>query len=163
MPSYQILPQIDFLNNNALKTIQNRDLCLQILELNETTAEYGVVLSERDAADLVQTRNKSLRDNDRIEMGIGVLPNIIEKFSRSSFVNQSNYAETLNDLLDLFYYIKSESRDEISDNDLVDRLYNDYENKYFGSMDLMNGRVFDLLQNKEDDYGTEPPEMEEED
>ena len=168
MPSYQILPQIDFFNNTALKEIQSRDLSLQILELNETTAEYGFVLSEKDAAELVQTRNKSLYDNDRIEMSIGIVAKIIEKFSKSSFVNQSNYAETLNELLDVFYYVKSEARDKISDNDLLDRLYDYYENKCYGSMELMTGREIEILLRyihrdkksydleEEDDYGSEP-------
>jgi len=172
VPSYQILRQIDFFNNNALKAVQNKDLCLQILELNEKTAEYGVVLSEREVADLVQTRNKSLYDNDRIEIGFGVLPKIIEKFSKSSFVDQSNYAETLNDLLDLFYYVKSEAKDQISDSDLLDRLYNYYENKCYGSMELMTGREVEILLRyinsgkdsyeleEDDDYGMEP-DMEE--
>lgn len=145
MASNNMLSPFNFLNNNDLMRIQNDEYCRQVLDLNDSTIEKGLRLSETDAKELVDTRNQSLVNNNRIEVGIGVLPKLIEKFSNSTFIYQSNYAETLNELLEIFYYIKTEAFDKVSDNELIDLIWDYFENRCFGSIELMTGRELEIL------------------
>ena len=139
-----------------------------ILALNELTAEKGLFLTEANADDIINTRNRALSENERIETGVGAIAAVIECFSGSSFINQENYADTINELLDIFYYIKSEAKDKISDVDLLNFMFDCFEDKCYGSIDLMTGREVETLLryiksgrteyalDSSDDYGTEP-------
>jgi hypothetical protein len=62
---------------------------------------------------------------------------IIKVFSVSEYINQQNYAQTVHELLELFYYLKTESRDRIGDRELIEILFDKFENECHGSLDLM--------------------------
>lgn len=145
MANNNMLTPFNFFSGGELTQAQNKEYCRKLLELNDDTIQKGLLLSETDAKELIDTRNKSLSDYNRIEIGIGVLPKIIEKFSESTFIHQSNYTEILNELVDIFYYIKTEVRDKIRDNDLIDLMWDYFENKCFGSIELMAGRELEIL------------------
>lgn len=145
MADNNMLTPFNFFSGGELTQAQNREFCRKLLELNDNTIQKGLVLSETDARELIETRNKSLSDNSRVEIGIGIVPKIIERFSQSAFIHQSNYSETLNELVDIFYYIKTESKDKISDNDLIDLMWDYFENRCFGSIELMAGRELEIL------------------
>jgi len=166
-----MLSPISFFDNNALTAIQNKEYCRRILELNEDTIQRGLLLSEADARDLVDTRNKSLAENNRFELGVETVAKIITRFSGSSFIYQANYAETINELVEIFYFIKTEAVDKISDKALLDVMWDYYENKCCGSIELMTGRELEILLryihgdrkrytlDEEDDYNSEPEFM----
>lgn len=124
--------------NFALNTSQS--VSREILELNEISREYGLVLSEEDAVELSETRNKALADNDRIEIGVGAIAEIIKRFSKSRYVNDDNYTYVLNEITDIFYYIKTETNDKVNDRELLDELFKRFELNCRGSMDLLLGR-----------------------
>ncbi|MBQ4607299.1 MAG: hypothetical protein IJB15_11365, partial [Clostridia bacterium] len=64
-----------------------------------------------DAKELSEIRERSLKDNERLEIGLGAMEGIIRRFSRSSFINQENYAYVIAEVTDLFYYIQTETDD----------------------------------------------------
>ena len=121
----------------SLQVKRNEQYTSELISLNDQTAEYGLVLSSADASDLIDTRAKALRENGRIETGLGALSMIIKVFSVSEYINQQNYAQTMHELLELFYYLKTESRDRISDRELIELLFDKFENECHGSLDLM--------------------------
>ena len=151
-----------------LRQLENAAITRDLLATNERTAEYGLVLTESQARELVEIRNRSLRENERIELGSGAILQIIDKFCISSYINSQNYAQTLGELLDIFYYFKTESRDRISDKDLIDIMYELFEGPCHGSTELLAGRDLesllryvnegrdDLLHDPDDDYDTYP-------
>ncbi|HHW23938.1 MAG TPA: DUF6323 family protein [Bacillota bacterium] len=151
-----------------LRQLENAAITRDLLATNERTAEYGLVLTESQARELVEIRNRSLRENERIELGSGAILQIIDKFCTSSYINSQNYAQTLGELLDIFYYFKTESRDRISDKDLIDIMYELFEGPCHGSTELLAGRDLesllryvnegrdDLLHDPDDDYDTYP-------
>ena len=51
----------------------------EIEKCNEFTVEFGLALSPSDAAELVETRNITLRSNGRIEFGSGDIQKIIRE------------------------------------------------------------------------------------
>lgn len=129
--------------NFALNTTQS--VSREILELNEISKEYGLVLSEEDAVELSETRSKALVDNDRIEIGVGAIAEIIKRFSKSRYVNADDYAYVLNEITDIFYYIKTETDDKVDDDELLDELFKRFELNCRGSMDLLLGREAERL------------------
>lgn len=131
--------------NSELRQLENAAVLGDLIAANEKSAEYGLTLSESDARELVDVRSRSLRDTERIELGSGAIMKLIEKFCASSYLNTQNYAETLGELLEIFYYYKTESRDKISDNDLVDAMYSYFEGPSHGSTELLAGRDLETL------------------
>ena len=112
----------------------------EILALNEFSSEYGLTLSAEEAKELSVTRTTALKDNDRIEIGSGIVPEIIKKFCTSRYVNKENYTYILNQVTYLFYYIKTETDDGISDTDLINELFNRFELWCLGSIDSLMTR-----------------------
>lgn len=112
----------------------------EIEKCNEFTAEFGLILSPFDAAELVETRNIALKSNGRIEFGGGVISKIIREFCDSPYISMHNYAETIHELTEMFYYYKNETLDLMSDDDLIKLMKSSFDGKCQGSLELLSGR-----------------------
>jgi hypothetical protein len=51
-----------------------------------------------------------------------------------------NYAETLHELIEMFYYYKNETLDLISDDDLIKFMHKAFDGICHGSLELLYGR-----------------------
>lgn len=111
-----------------------------IEKCNELTDRFGLVLSRAEAVELVETRTLALKSNGRIEFGGGVIDKIIREFCDSPYISMHNYAETLNELTELFYYYKNEALDLISDDELIKFMKDSFDGKCQGSLELLAGR-----------------------
>lgn len=133
---------------NGLISLENmslRPVSKEILELNEVSSKYGLILTEEEARELSDTRNKSIVENDRVEIGTGAVTKIIERFCTSRYITKENYTYLLNELTYLFYYIKTETDDKISDNELIDELFERFELYCRGSVDTLIGREVERI------------------
>lgn len=133
---------------NQLISIENISLqpvSKEILALNEVSSQYGLVLSEEEAKELSEVRNKSLVENERIEIGVGAVARIIERFCASRYITQENYSYILNEVTYLFYFIKTETDDKISDGDLINELFERFELYCRGSIDTLESREAEKL------------------
>ena len=110
------------LNNKNLVVVKN-----EILKINEDSALYGLTLSSKDIEDVVKYRGESLKTYGRIELNIDVTKKIMEKLYTSQYTNKEDYVEKINDIQDIFYYLKNETLDEISDNEIMDIISEFYE------------------------------------
>lgn len=119
-----------------------------ILRQNDTSRLYGLELSEQQAKALVENRNKVLRDTGRIETDSSVLERLVYLFCDSPYVSKSNYEDTLNALLELFYIFKNETNEKISDEELLDFMKTSFDGDCFGSIELLSGRNFAALRQK---------------
>ncbi|MDD6042512.1 MAG: DUF6323 family protein [Eubacteriaceae bacterium] len=115
-----------------------------ILQCNEDTAEYGLVLSEQQALALAQTRNTSLKSNKRVEFGKGVVDKLIMAICDSPYINQDNYEETLHDLIETFYNTKNNTWDRVSDDDLIAFIKKAFNGCCHGSMELLMEKSMEL-------------------
>ena len=82
----------------------------------------------------------ALKDLGRIEMGTEVISQLIRIFCCSPFINQNNYVATIIDLIEAFYYLKNETRDEIGDMELIELMKECFDNRCFGSTELLIGQ-----------------------
>lgn len=117
----------------------------QILETNEKAIEYGLSLTKADALELIETRDEVLQQIGRIEIGSATISKLINAFYDSSFINQQEYSETLSELLEIFYYMKNESLELISDDDLIDLMKDYFENRCMGSLELLKNRELEKV------------------
>jgi len=128
------------LENFAVQPVER-----EILALNEISKEYGIALDAEEARELSETRARTIAENERIEIGVGAVEGIIRRFCRSSYINRENYAYVLNEITELFYYIKTETDDKISDNALLDELFVRFEQRCRGSVDTLIGREAEIM------------------
>ncbi|NLT58849.1 MAG: hypothetical protein GXX99_07805, partial [Clostridiales bacterium] len=112
----------------------------EVIKCNDYTERFGLVLTQAQAIELVETRSVSLRDNGRIEFGGGVIDKIIREFCDSPYLSMQNYAQTLHELIELFYDYKNETMDLIADDDLIEFMKSAFDGVCQGSLELLSGR-----------------------
>ncbi|MDB0438676.1 hypothetical protein C4R89_03860 [Clostridioides difficile] len=117
-----------------LKEIEKNEL----LETNKESKYYGLVLSKADVKDIITSRNDTLKGYGRIELDIKVTKQLIENIYTSQFTNMDDYLETINDMQEIFYYLKNETDDKICDDEIIEILDELYE-KFMGNMDNVRG------------------------
>ncbi len=83
------------------------------------TSKYGLTLSDKQINDLLAKRTEILKEKGRIEFREGILDKLIKEFCDSPYINQSNYIETLHELIEIFYEYKNETMDLITDDELI--------------------------------------------
>ncbi|WP_227450421.1 DUF6323 family protein [Clostridioides sp. ES-S-0108-01] len=128
--------------NRNLREIERNEL----LETNIESRYYGLTLSESDVKDIITSRNDTLKGYGRIELDIKVTKQLIENIYTSQFTNMDDYLETINDMQEIFYYLKNETDDKICDDEIIERLYELYE-KFAGNIDNVKGEVDEFVKN----------------
>ncbi|WP_036734990.1 DUF6323 family protein [Paenibacillus zanthoxyli] len=126
---------------NSLNISMQEHYMNELLELNEKTKEYGLVLTPQDVELMMAARNEVLHSYGRVELSIEVTKVLIEVFSASSFIQQENYADTLNELHEVFYDLKNETEDRISDMKLIHRMKEMFEEDCEGSLGLLKSKL----------------------
>lgn len=131
-----------------MKTNMDEDLYLtllekqqikSVLETNQYTNQFGLTLSEEDTKLLVKERNNTLKEQQRVEFGEGILNRLIFAFCDSDFIYQENYVETIISLQEIFYLYKNESMDELTDDELIDYMKNAFNGECQGSLEYLSG------------------------
>lgn len=82
-------------------------------------AVFGLELTEADWADLEKSRRTALKDCGLVEFGDGILPKLIEAFCDSPYLAPDSGVETLCDLQEVFYGLRSDAGDWASDEELL--------------------------------------------
>ena len=111
----------------------------KVMDMNQKTEKFGLMLTQEEARMLVERRKESLRTERRVEFGEGILPKLIFHFCDSSYIDQSNYADTIARLQEIFYLYKNEMLDEISDDELIQFMKEQYEEICFGDLEYLEG------------------------
>ncbi|NLZ47094.1 MAG: hypothetical protein GX896_10435 [Clostridiales bacterium] len=116
------------------------------MKTNERSEELGLRLSEQDAKMLADESKASINENERIEINSdSSTVKIIEKFMQSTYIGQTDYAQTMAGLIDVFYVAKEESNEFLTDDELIDIMYNFFERESGGSIELLQTRDLEIL------------------
>jgi hypothetical protein len=75
----------------------------------------------------------------------GIIGKLIKAFCDSPYMNKQNYSETLERLLEIFYYYKNETDEKLSDNELIDYMKTFFNGSCEGSLELLESRELDSL------------------
>lgn len=125
--------------------IQDKHAIQKVIKCNEYTYQYGLTLSETQAKELIQTRNLALKSNGRVEFGGGIIDKLIKEFCDSPFITKYNYAETIDELIEIFYYYKNETLECIGDDELLSLMKEYFDNNCKGALELLQNRELDKL------------------
>ncbi|MDY2629674.1 MAG: DUF6323 family protein [Lachnospiraceae bacterium] len=127
------------MEKNWMVLLQNQNQIKQIIKTNQTTCQYGLVLNQQDAELILKERNISLNEQRRVEFGPGIAEKIIYEFCDSDYITQSSYVNTIIRLQEIFYLYKNEMQDEISDDELLHLMKEQFENICFGDLEYLEG------------------------
>lgn len=125
--------------------LQQHNQLGKVLRLNRDTEKYGLVLSEQDAMLILEERKNSLREQRRVEFGEGIVPRIIYEFCDSDYIDQNNYVDTIIRLQEIFYLYKNEMQDEITDDELLHFMKEQFEEVCFGDLEYLEGTCLSLF------------------
>lgn len=117
--------------------LQEQNQLSKVVKTNETTEQFGLSLTEQDAKLILEERKYSLKEQKRIEFGEGIAAKIIYEFCDSDYIHQSNYVDTIIRLQEIFYLYKNEMQDEITDDELLHLMKEQFENLCFGDLDYL--------------------------
>jgi hypothetical protein len=132
------------LNSSELVSIRNKVISGQLMALNDDILENGIVLSEADCKDIAEFRHEALMESDRVEVGLGIIGRIVREFSDSGYVDQRNFRQTAEDLLECFYTLKNETEDKATDDQVMEFLHYLFEEACGGDTSrLYEAEAFD--------------------
>jgi len=117
--------------------LQQQNQLAKVMETNQATEKFGLVLSEEDARLILGERKEALREQRRVEFGEGIVPKIIYEFCDSDFIDQNNYVDIIVRLQEIFYLFKNEMMDEITDDELLHFMREQFEEICFGDLDYL--------------------------
>ena len=130
---------------NWLELLDNQMWLKQVQGTNQYTEKFGLALSKKDTGLLLAEKNKTLKAERRIEFRQSILPQIIYAFCDSSFISQDNYVDTLIRLQEIFYLYKNEMQDEITDDELIHFMKEQFETVCYGDLDYLEGTCLDIF------------------
>lgn len=110
---------------------------MALRSLNDTAEGYGLSLNDAQIAALAAARGEALARTGRVELGEGILPKLANAFMDSPYIQRGDYAETLGALQELFYQLKNECEDGLTDDELVEAMQTIYNHKAHGSLEYL--------------------------
>jgi hypothetical protein len=111
----------------------------KVMKTNEETERFGLALTEQDARLILKERNNVLAEQRRVEFGEGIAAKIIYEFCDSDYIDQNHYVDTIICLQEIFYLYKNEMQDEITDDELLHLMKEQFEQLCFGDLDYLEG------------------------
>lgn len=117
----------------------------QIMDTNNYTGEFGLALSHEDTEVLILERQNVLKSERRVEFGQSILPKIIYTFCDSAYIMQDNYLDSLVRLQEIFYLYKNEMDDEITDDELLNFMKEQFEDVCYGDLDYLERTCLDIF------------------
>ena len=130
---------------NWMQSLSGQNQLAKVIATNQVTEKFGLVLSEEDAKLLVNEKSESLKEQKRIEYGESILPKIIYEFCDSDYISQRNYVETIGRLQDIFFLYKNEMMDEISDDELLHFMKEQFETVCYGDLEYLESTCLDVF------------------
>ena len=122
-----------------IKLFSAQNQIQKVMEMNRQTERFGLSLTQEEARLLVENRNQVLKEQQRVEFGEGILPKLIFAFCDSAYIDRGNYVETMARLQEIFYTFKNETLDEITDDELLEFMREQFEEKCCGDTEYLEG------------------------
>ena len=127
------------MDENWMEQFQKQNLSTQLLLTNQYTQQYGLVLTQEDTELILEGRKNALQEQRRVEFGESILPRIIFEFCDSAYIRQDNYTQTLLRLQEIFFLYKTEMEDEITDDELLHFMKEQFETICYGDLEYLEG------------------------
>ncbi len=129
---------------HILESSMNKAAVSAVLNCNRVSSAFGLSLTPEQSAELIETRSKALKATGRLEFGGGIIEKLIFEFCDSEYIQQNDYADTINYLVEIFYQFKNSSEDRLNDDELICFMREAFD-RCEGSIELVEGREFENL------------------
>jgi len=120
-----------------LQQQKKEESALKLISSNTETKKFGVSLTKEEALRLLESSTVTLKEQQRIEFGEGIIHKLVFSFCDSPYIYQDNYVDTLETLQSIFYLYKNESLDEVSDDELIEYMKNCFDRVCQGSLEYL--------------------------
>ncbi len=137
--------EFDLFSQMTSPEIQAKRLESQILALRERAISYGLVISPKDASAIAAVGVEQLHEQERVEFAQSAVIKIISKFMESGYISQQDFVETISELIAVFYEVKEESLDILTDDDVISAMFDCFENVSNGDVELLRTRDLENL------------------
>ena len=135
-----------FMEEASFWPAARQEAALQELRRSLPVCErFGLTLTEEEMAGLEQEHQRALAAAGRVEFGGGVLPQLIAAFCDSPYVERANWAQTLCELQEAFYFYKSEAEERFTDDELVEFMAAVFNGCAQGSTEYLAGTSLEEL------------------
>lgn len=106
-------------------------------ECNERLTPQGLRLVREDVVHLQASRRDALGDAGLIEMGGGIMPDLVASFASSPFLHQGGLVQTLASLQEVFYEMRRQVGPECPDDDLLDAMRLVFDGEAAGNAEIL--------------------------
>ena len=110
---------------------------VEVVKLNAETRSYGLTLTEKEAAEIVEVHMNALEANGRTEVDNNAVFEIIRAFKDSPYIDRWSYKNVVKELIALFYEYKSETDDLVCDRELIEFMKEKFNGVCGGSTELL--------------------------
>ena len=125
------------MDKNWISMLQDQNQLEKVVETNKYTEKFGLSLTQEQAQLILEGRKNELKEQRRVEFGEGITSKIIFEFCDSDFIDQNNYVSTITRLQEIFYLYKNEMNDEITDEELLHLMREQFDKLCFGDLDYL--------------------------
>jgi hypothetical protein len=128
--------------------VEDQKFIERLIELNGKAADYGLTITESAAREIALSRSAALAENERFEVKSDAVTRLVSAFLETRYIDQEDLAATAGELINLFYHIKNETDNSVSDDDLISEMLEVFVETCFGSMEAMRGRGVEKILRK---------------
>lgn len=119
------------MNNIIIKNEENL-----IQKTNVITKEKGLILTHKEIKELIINKNETLDNLNIIEV-TPIIDKIIYEFYDSPYIDNDNYFETINSLVEIFYIYEDKFNDKLTIEEIIKYLRDTFDNKVYGVVELL--------------------------
>jgi len=129
----------------SLADFNDGKIVRDLVSLNPFTRNHGLIITEEAARYIMSARKEALRYNGRVEFKSDAILRLVRAFSASPYIFQNNFHESIGEIIDLFYYIKNETENRISDDDLISELLEIFNGTCQGEIELLQSKGLEKI------------------
>ncbi|MCL2157962.1 MAG: DUF6323 family protein [Oscillospiraceae bacterium] len=127
---------------------EDKKLVENLVALNAKANNYGLTITESIAREIAVYRNEALVENERFETNSDAIARLTSAFLQTRYIEQDDFAATMGEIINLFYLIKNEIEDELSDDELIREMLKVFTETCFGSVELMQSKGLEKILRK---------------
>ncbi|MCL2774363.1 MAG: DUF6323 family protein [Oscillospiraceae bacterium] len=138
----------EFTFSSLIKLNEDKKFIDNLKDLNAKANNYGLVVTEKAAREISAYRRNSLTENERVEIKSDAVTRLTSAFLESRYINQEDFAETIGELIDMFYYIQGEIPHVLSDDDLIAEMFEVFIETCNGVIEVMQSKGLEKILRK---------------
>jgi len=136
-------------NFSLIKIGEDKNFIKDLVDLNAKANNYGLTITENIAREISVHRQAALIENERVELKSDAITRLTSAFLQTRYINQEDFAETMGEIINLFYYIKNETGFFFTDDELIKEMLKVFTETCFGSLELMQGKGLEKILRKD--------------